>query len=133
MYLFTSDKRVQDVMVEQTLSGSVSINEVVMHYAVESLPFGGVGHSGMGCYHGKYSFDTFTHQRSALIKNFNPLLESLASSRYPPYSDQKISFIQMMMKRRRGISVPYGPQLLSFLLGVAATWAFLHIRGRTSR
>lgn len=47
--------------------------------AVETLPFGGVGQSGMGAYHGKYTFDTFTHNKSCLVKDFNPLVESLAS------------------------------------------------------
>lgn len=51
----------------------------LLPFPVDTLPFGGVGHSGMGAYHGKYSFDTFTHKRSTLIKDFNPILESLAS------------------------------------------------------
>lgn len=50
-----------------------------IQFLVDTLPFGGVGTSGMGSYHGKYSFDTFSHQKSCLMKNFNPLVESLAS------------------------------------------------------
>lgn len=48
-------------------------------FAVDTLPFGGIGRSGMGAYHGKYSFDTFTHKKSILVKNFNPIGEALAS------------------------------------------------------
>jgi len=48
-------------------------------FPVESLPFGGVGHSGMGAYHGKYSFDTFTHKKATLVKDFNIIGEKLAS------------------------------------------------------
>lgn len=47
--------------------------------SVDSLPFGGVGMSGMGSYHGKYSFDTFTHRKSCLAKGYNPIMEYLAS------------------------------------------------------
>lgn len=46
-------------------------------FSVDSLPFGGVGMSGMGSYHGKYTFDTFSFKKSVLVKNFNPLGESL--------------------------------------------------------
>lgn len=47
--------------------------------SVDTLPFGGVGNSGMGAYHGKFSFDTFTHKKACLIKSFNSLGEKLAS------------------------------------------------------
>lgn len=50
-----------------------------VRHTVDTLPFGGVGNSGMGAYHGKFSFDTFTHKKACLIKNFNPLGEKLAS------------------------------------------------------
>lgn len=46
---------------------------------VDSLPFGGVGNSGMGAYNGKYSFDTFTHKKSVLIRNYNKMMENLAT------------------------------------------------------
>ncbi|XP_054277695.1 aldehyde dehydrogenase, dimeric NADP-preferring-like isoform X2 [Macrosteles quadrilineatus] len=128
LYIFSSDEEQINQFLSQTSSGGVCINDSVVHASVESLPFGGVGSSGMGAYHGKYSFDTFTHQRSALIKDFNPLLESLSASRYPPYSDKKMSFIQMMMRKRAGLRIPYATQLFSFLLGVAATYAFIQLR-----
>uniref|UniRef100_A0A1B6CPG8 Aldehyde dehydrogenase n=2 Tax=Clastoptera arizonana TaxID=38151 RepID=A0A1B6CPG8_9HEMI len=129
-YVFTSDKSVQQLFLEQTSSGSVSINETVMHYAVESLPFGGVGKSGMGAYHGKYTFDTFTHKKGVLCKNYNTLGETLASARYPPYSEKKLNFIRMMMAKRRGVSSEFLSRFLTFglgaALGVAAMFGYLY-------
>lgn len=51
----------------------------------------------------------------------------LLRSRYPPYSDKKMSLIQVLMKKRQGISLPYATQLLSFALGLGAMWAFLQL------
>ena len=50
----------------------------ILIFSVHTLPFGGVGESGMGAYHGKYSFDTFTHKKSTIIKNFNSIGEKVA-------------------------------------------------------
>jgi len=47
-------------------------------FSVETLPFGGVGHSGMGAYHGKYTYDTFTHKKGCLIRNYNKIAEFLS-------------------------------------------------------
>lgn len=55
------------------------LNKIFITETVDSLPFGGVGNSGIGAYHGKYSFDSFTHKKSCLIKDFNLLGENLAS------------------------------------------------------
>ncbi|MEI6454822.1 MAG: aldehyde dehydrogenase [bacterium] len=80
-YYFSEDSRKQDEILLQTSSGGGCINEVVMHIANENLPFGGVGNSGIGRYHGIYSFDTFSHHRSVMKKASwidIPI-------RYPPY------------------------------------------------
>ncbi|XP_039277308.1 aldehyde dehydrogenase, dimeric NADP-preferring isoform X4 [Nilaparvata lugens] len=124
-YLFTTEKRLQDLFLKQTRTGSVCINDTVMQYGVETLPFGGVGHSGMGAYHGKYTFDTFTHKKSCLVKDYNPLLESLASSRYPPYSDKKMNFIAMLMRKRRSLGLQYIPYAMTFAVGVLTAVAFM--------
>ena len=81
LYLFSKDKEKQERVLRETSSGGVSINDTVMHYGVTSLPFGGVGDSGIGTYHGKASFDTFSHQKSVLHKSF--LLD--LKWRYAPY------------------------------------------------
>ncbi|XP_052893093.1 aldehyde dehydrogenase family 3 member B1 isoform X4 [Anopheles moucheti] len=121
MYIFTLDTKIQDLFVTGTRSGSMCLNDTIMQYAVEALPFGGVGPSGMGSYHGKYSFDTFVHKKSCLTKDFNPIGEKLAASRYPPYSDSKLSFLSTLLKKRQGINLHFLPYLLMFGIGVAST------------
>ncbi|MBW4466137.1 MAG: aldehyde dehydrogenase [Pegethrix bostrychoides GSE-TBD4-15B] len=70
LYLFTRNAKLQARVLSQTSSGGVCINDTIMQIAASSLPFGGVGESGMGRYHGKASFDTFSHYKSVLVKNF---------------------------------------------------------------
>ena len=82
LYCFTTDGAVRDRVLAETSSGSVNINDVIMHMSNHLLPFGGVGQSGMGAYHGKRTFDCFTHQKAVLIKtNYLDI-----PSRYPPYN-----------------------------------------------
>ncbi|XP_049293048.1 aldehyde dehydrogenase, dimeric NADP-preferring isoform X5 [Anopheles funestus] len=121
LYIFTQNKTDIRTMVENTSSGGVCVNDTLMHCAVEALPFGGVGPSGMGSYHGKYSFDTFVHKKSCLTKDFNPIGEKLAASRYPPYSEGKLSFLSTLLKKRQGINLQFLPYLLMFGIGVAST------------
>ena len=66
IYWFGKDKNNMQRVLEETRSGGVTINDVLLHATVESLPFGGVGPSGMGSYHGKAGFDTFSHQKPIL-------------------------------------------------------------------
>ncbi|XP_038117570.1 aldehyde dehydrogenase family 3 member B1 isoform X1 [Culex quinquefasciatus] len=121
LYVFTTSKTDEKIIIQNTISGGVCLNDTIMHFAVESLPFGGVGPSGMGAYHGKYSFDTFTHRKSCLAKDFNMIGEKLASSRYPPYSDTKLSFLTTLLKKRQGFSTKFLPYVLMFGVGVATT------------
>ncbi|MEG5140690.1 MULTISPECIES: aldehyde dehydrogenase [unclassified Microcoleus] len=81
LYLFSKDKDKQKRVLRETSSGGVCINDTVMQVGVTTLPFGGVGDSGTGSYHGKASFDTFSHQKSVLQKSF--LLD--LKWRYAPY------------------------------------------------
>lgn len=66
LYYFSENKKKQKEFLNKTFSGDAGINEVVIHFTNFSLPFGGVGYSGMGAYHGKHSFDTFSHSRSVM-------------------------------------------------------------------
>ncbi|RZC37202.1 aldehyde dehydrogenase, dimeric NADP-preferring-like [Asbolus verrucosus] len=127
LYIFTKNKATQDLLLRNTSSGGVCINDTLLHVAVDSLPFGGVGNSGMGAYHGKKTFDTFTHKKSVLVKDFGALPEKLLASRYPPYSDFKISFITMGMKERKGVSLQCASHIIIFLLGVAITIAVYYL------
>ncbi|XP_049964641.1 aldehyde dehydrogenase, dimeric NADP-preferring-like isoform X2 [Schistocerca serialis cubense] len=121
LYVFTTDKSIQKLFMDQTRSGSACINDTVMQFAVETLPFGGVGHSGMGAYHGVYTFNTFTHKKSCLVKDLSAIGEKLAAARYPPYSEKKISSLRFLLKKRKGISFKYLPHVVMFVLGIAAT------------
>lgn len=90
LYLFSKSSQIHDDVIARTSSGGACINDVVMHLAVPELPFGGVGASGMGAYHGQTSFDTFSHHRAVLTKSVHldvPL-------RYPPYSDRKLRWLK---------------------------------------
>ena len=94
LYLFTSDKRVEKKVLNEISSGGVSINDTILHLANSNLPFGGVGNSGMGAYHGEESFRTFSHRKSVLKKS-RVLNTTLM---YPPYSDKKLMVIKRFLK-----------------------------------
>ncbi|XP_012876334.1 PREDICTED: aldehyde dehydrogenase family 3 member B2 [Dipodomys ordii] len=84
LYAFSNSSQVVNEVMERTSSGSFGGNEGFIYLTLPSLPLGGVGNSGMGRYHGKFSFDTFSHQRACLLRN--PGLEKVNDIRYPPYS-----------------------------------------------
>lgn len=81
LYLFSEDENMTHRVVEELSFGGGAINDTLMHLANPNLPFGGVGSSGIGQYHGKYSFDTFSHMKSYTFKSTR--LES--SLFFPPY------------------------------------------------
>ena len=90
LYWFGKDKNNMRQVVEQTRSGGITINDVFLHVTVDSLPFGGVGASGMGSYHGKAGFDTFSHQKPILqVRGLlgTNLLKGTKPAR-PPYGKQ---------------------------------------------
>ncbi|MDT2046225.1 MULTISPECIES: aldehyde dehydrogenase [Bacillaceae] len=68
LYVFTQDQRVQDYILNNLSFGGSAVNDTISHMTSHYLPFGGVGESGMGAYHGKASFDTFSHFKSVLIR-----------------------------------------------------------------
>ncbi|MBC7531142.1 MAG: aldehyde dehydrogenase family protein [Oligoflexus sp.] len=80
LYLFSSDKHIVEKVLTETSSGGVCVNDDVMHMPVPQLPFGGVGASGMGSYHGRRSFECFTHAKGILAKGTWPDFVI----RYPP-------------------------------------------------
>lgn len=98
MYVFSNDKKVKDKFRNSTSSGSLAINDTMMQAGVMSLPFGGVGNSGMGAYHGKLTFDTFSHNRACLERELK--MESLQSMRYPPYTQKKEDTIRWVSKKK---------------------------------
>jgi coniferyl-aldehyde dehydrogenase len=66
LYWFGKDKKVMQRILNETRSGGVTINDTLLHAAIEDLPFGGIGASGMGAYHGKTGFEAFSHRKSVL-------------------------------------------------------------------
>jgi aldehyde dehydrogenase (NAD+) len=92
LYLFSQNKNLQNRVLQETSSGGVCINDTVMQVGVSSLPFGGVGDSGIGNYHGKASFDTFSHHKSVLQNSFWLDLKW----RYAPYQG-KLPLIKKLL------------------------------------
>jgi hypothetical protein len=82
------------IVLNNTQSGGVLVNDVLMHVQELSMPFGGLGPSGMGSYHGARSFETFSHERSTMIKS--SALEGVLKARYPPYNDSKQVLFTML-------------------------------------
>jgi aldehyde dehydrogenase (NAD+) len=93
LYVFAGDKAVANRVVEQTSSGGACVNATLYHVAVPNLPFGGVGESGVGAYHGKASFGVFSHSKPVLKKSTRPDPD-LA---YPPYTDKKERLVRRFL------------------------------------
>lgn len=93
LYCFSDDRTFLKKVINEVPSGGVTINDTLMHISNNQLPFGGVGNSGTGSYHGKYSFDVFSHKKSVMVRGTwldVPL-------RYAPFG-QKVKWIKMLMK-----------------------------------
>lgn len=84
LYVFARSRAIQRRLVDRIPAGGAVVNHVALHCLVPSLPFGGVGASGMGAYHGEWGFQALSHRKSVLAKTFTPDLQVV----YPPYSDR---------------------------------------------
>eukprot|EP00731_Ephydatia_muelleri_P025044 Em0017g127a len=92
MYVFSESKRTLNRVIRETSAGGVCHNDTLMHAGAGTLPFGGVGHSGLGAYHGKFSFDTFTHQKPVLSTSTGlEVVNKLV--RYPPWTQRKLQIL----------------------------------------
>lgn len=94
LYYFSRNKLNKQLLISRTSSGGMCVNETVTHLINSSMPFGGVGESGMGAYHGKAGFDTFTHYKPVMSKSNRfdiPL-------RYPPYTGWKMKLLRLLSK-----------------------------------
>jgi len=129
LYTFAKKDKINDKIIKETISGGVCVNDVMWHMAWHGLPFGGVSESGLGNYHGKYSFETFSHHRSVLNRSFGVLSEKLGEARYPPYTPGKIKFFHHVIANFDRMNVNFGPFLthaLAALLGaLCVTLIFL--------
>jgi coniferyl-aldehyde dehydrogenase len=91
-YFDNKTSRIREVL-RRTVSGGVCVNDTILHVSQENLPFGGVGHSGMGAYHGKYGFDAFTHQKSIFIQSRFALTPYLTRSPISGWVRKLLSFL----------------------------------------
>ena len=144
--MFSNDKKVHEVFQSETSSGSMVINDAVVHLSVETLPFGGdpelciriilllltvfsgVGESGMGSYHGRYTFLTFSHEKSVLVRDFSKFGEYLGETRYPPYEEWKIKRLGFLVKNRKMPSfLSVLPYVTCFFLGIGSVFMYNYI------
>jgi aldehyde dehydrogenase (NAD+) len=93
-YLFTESRYTEKTVFERCSFGGGCVNDTIIHLATPNMPFGGVGESGMGAYHGKASFDTFTHYRSVVRKSTKVDI----MMRYFPYTRKKLALIKKFLK-----------------------------------
>lgn len=92
-YLFTDDSEEKENFVSKISFGGGCINDVVMHLSNDSIPFGGVGNSGIGNYHGKFGFEAFSHQKAILDR----ATWGEPDLKYPPYTDKKLEWIKKLL------------------------------------
>ncbi|CAH1453952.1 unnamed protein product [Lactuca virosa] len=92
-YIFTNNKQLKQDFVSNISSGAIVVNDISLHLMVDTLPFGGVGESGTGAYHGKFSFDAFTHKKAVLHRSFL----GDAPARYPPYTAGKLRLLKALL------------------------------------
>ncbi|XP_036621205.1 aldehyde dehydrogenase family 3 member B1-like [Trichosurus vulpecula] len=100
LYAFSKDSKVVNKVLDQTSSGNFGGNDGFMFMTITSMPFGGVGHSGMGEYHGKFTFDTFSYRRGCLLRS--PRLEMINKMRYPPYSPGRQRLLVWFLEHKLG-------------------------------
>uniref|UniRef100_A0A8C6SUV4 Aldehyde dehydrogenase n=1 Tax=Neogobius melanostomus TaxID=47308 RepID=A0A8C6SUV4_9GOBI len=129
LWLFTSSHQmtrfgVIQNMIEETSSGAILANDCLVHYSVSALPFGGVGNSGMGSYHGKFTFDQLSHQRSCLIKKLK--MEGVNTMRYPPHTPTKLSRARFFILKCANLGWIGRMMMLATLVVVAAV--FVQVR-----
>lgn len=93
LYLFTKDQKVEEDVLSRTSSGGACVNGTLLHIMDSRMPFGGVGPSGTGAYHGRHTFETFSHRKSVLTRGtrFDPKLM------YPPYGKTLTKLVKRFM------------------------------------
>lgn len=124
LYAFSSDAKFVSAIKRRTTSGGLCINDVLMHMVNHDLPFGGVGASGMGSYHGHRSFLAFTHEKAVLHKSAaldqSPLLKPFLAARFPPYTPTKQRLVKFFASRPIELLVNVHRHALTCIVLVAA-------------
>ncbi|KAK9457952.1 Aldehyde/histidinol dehydrogenase [Dipodascopsis uninucleata] len=125
LYLFSSKHSDQEKVLNETTSGGLMINGTVLNVSTLYLPFGGVGTSGTGSYHGKFSFDTFSHKRAVLTHPF--WVNVITGLLFPPYSESKGNTITAILA-----PAPSFPRHGPFSTSLAARLAYKINKGVTA-
>uniref|UniRef100_A0A3Q3XFR5 Aldehyde dehydrogenase n=1 Tax=Mola mola TaxID=94237 RepID=A0A3Q3XFR5_MOLML len=118
VYVFSHNIKLIKRVIAETSSGALLANDCLVHFTVSALPFGGVGNSGMGSYHGRHSFDQLSHMRSCLIKQLS--MEGVNSMRYPPHTAKKLSWVRFLLLKQVSVCMLRRMALLATLAGLAA-------------
>jgi coniferyl-aldehyde dehydrogenase len=94
LYYFGADAASRDAVLRKTISGGASVNTTLFHFVAENLPFGGIGPSGIGAYHGEFGFQTFSHRKGVFLQS------RLSGARflYPPFG--RITNLMLKFLRR---------------------------------
>ncbi|KAI3748271.1 hypothetical protein L6452_11248 [Arctium lappa] len=90
IYGFTNNEKLQKRMICETSSGSITFNDAITQYLIDTMPFGGVGGSGYGRYHGKFSFEEFSHLKAVLVRGY--IIDF--GFKYPPWNDKKLQLLK---------------------------------------
>ncbi|GAA6056638.1 hypothetical protein JCM3770_006323 [Rhodotorula araucariae] len=133
LYVFTQSDKKRQYIFERTRSGGFVQNDVLVQFMIPGLPFGGTGQAGYGNYHGKRTFDTFSHERA--FASVPTWMDSILALRYPPYSPKKLKFLLMAtgakIRKDSGFVTLFKSRislllkLLAVLVGIAAVRAKL--------
>ncbi|XP_061755209.1 aldehyde dehydrogenase family 3 member A2b isoform X2 [Nerophis ophidion] len=126
LYVFSADQKVINKISDETSSGGFLANDCLVHYSVSALPFGGVGNSGMGCYHGKFTFDQLSHLRGCLIKKLK--MEGMNDMRYPPHTPKKLAWARFFILKHLDLGWIGRMLLLAAVVVVAAVVVQKYLR-----
>ncbi|KAI1902875.1 hypothetical protein AGOR_G00020810 [Albula goreensis] len=118
LYVFSQDNKLIKRMIAETSSGGVLANDCLVHFSVSALPFGGVGNSGMGSYHGKFGFDQLSHLRGCLIKKLG--MEGVNQMRYPPHTAKKLDWARFFILKQVDVARVGRMAMLALLAVIAA-------------
>jgi len=92
-YLFTKTKSIRERVIKEVSAGGMVINHLLVQFSTNKLPFGGVGPSGMGAYHGKFGFEQFSHKKTVMTKPTRP---DVGAFIYPPYTDKALKLAKRL-------------------------------------
>lgn len=126
VYVFTQNKKTSQAFLDKVPCGNISFNEVIQLGTMEKIPYGGLRDSGIGYYHGEYSFECFSHKKSIGVRDFHDYSEQLGLPRYPPYTLYAIKFAKFLGRRRKGIDFWWLPYFGLYVLGIVVVYLLLN-------